>query len=227
MTVYNSRNNFQILFKILTLILKAIISYHTKNQCVILSRYDFTDFLIMSLFEFFSFTVNISLYYFPINLFSAGNFWMLLMTKLKSELKTGIFSLVLSYIIDNWCTFVQLLKLGWASESGLSSSLILSKVSGTKSPLQGVPKFLMIFLFFKNSFYWAKGPLKILPISIQIITFLSIFLSKFMGCSLTNFEILIGISWGFYCKNFWNTLYFSFYYHPTSHAFILKPLKIN
>ena len=43
--VNNSRINHPILFKICTLIFKAIRSYHAKNQCIILSRYDFTYFL--------------------------------------------------------------------------------------------------------------------------------------------------------------------------------------
>lgn len=160
MTVYNSRNNYQILFKILTLILKAIISYHTKNQCVILSRYDFTDFLIMSLFEFFLFTVNISLYYFQINVFSAGNFWMLLMTKLKSELKTGIFSLVLSYIIDNWCTVVQLLKLCWALKSGLSWTWYIQKFQAQNLLFRVSQNFWWFFYFSKTVFIEQKALLK-------------------------------------------------------------------
>ena len=169
-------------------------------------------------FWIFLFTVNISLYYFQINVFSAGNFWMLLMTKFKSELMTGIFSLVLTYIIDNWCIVGQLLKLDWAYKTGLSSNLIHSKVSGKMYALQGVPKFLIIFLFFEKQFFKAKGLLKMLPISIQIFMLISIYLSKFLGCSVTNFEILIRILEDISVRIFGPPcIYFSLYYHPNSH----------
>ena len=111
-------------------------------------------------FWIFLFTVNISLYYFQINVFSAGNFWMLLMTKLKSELKTGIFSLVLSYIIDNWCTVVQLLKLGWASKSGLSWTWYIQKFQAQNLLFRVSQNFWWFFYFSKTVFIEQKALLK-------------------------------------------------------------------
>ena len=111
-------------------------------------------------FWIFLFTVNISLYYFPINVYSAGNFWMLLMTKLKSELKTGIFSLVLSYIIDNWCTVVQLLKLCWALKSGLSWTWYIQKFQAQNLLFRVSQNFWWFFYFSKTVFIEQKALLK-------------------------------------------------------------------
>ena len=72
-------------------------------------------------------------------------------------------------------TVSQLLKLKLGYDSGLNSDLTFKSFSHNVGST-GCPKIFDLFHFSKKRFLKAKDPFEILPISIQIIMILNIFL---------------------------------------------------
>ena len=84
----------------------------------------------------------------------------------------------------------------------------------------GCPEIVDHFFFiFQKTLLKQKALLNIALLSIQIIMILSIFLSKFLGCSVTTFEILIRIVEDILVWIFGPPCIYHFlYHHPTSHS---------